>query len=114
MVDALDNCDDPVIHIGNSNEAHMVDSDNVGDNRFTISIPFNFTSPSFDCRIFSLDSYLKKYVRDFLWLYCNAEDEGYKCRICGMFPPQSTAEDHPRAKFASEAVRSLTDHPKCY
>ena len=54
----------------------MVDSDNVGDNRFTINIPPNFTSPSFDYRIFSVDSNLKKYVRDFLWLYYNAEDEG--------------------------------------
>ena len=44
----------------------------------------------------------KKCVRDFLWLYYNAEDE--KCRICEMFPPRSTTEDHPRAKFPSEAV----------
>ena len=29
MVDVLDNCDDPVIHIGNSNEVSMVDSENV-------------------------------------------------------------------------------------
>ena len=76
MVDALDNCDDPVIHIDNSNEAHMVDYDNVGDNRFIINIPSNFTSPSFDYRTFSLDSNLKKYVRHFLWLHYNAEDEG--------------------------------------
>ena len=74
IVDALDNCDDLVIHIGNSNEAPVVDSDNVGDNRFTINILSNFTSPSFDYRTFSLDSNLKKYVRDFLWLYYNAED----------------------------------------
>ena len=53
----------------------MVDSDNVGDNRFTINIPSDFTSPSFDYRTFSLDSNLKKYVRDFLWLYYNAEDD---------------------------------------
>ena len=75
MVDVLDNCDDPVIHIGNSNEAPMVDSDNVGDNRFTINIPSNFTSPSFDYRTFSHDSNLKKYIGDFPWLYYNAEDE---------------------------------------
>ena len=43
MVDVSDNRDDPVIHVGNSNEAPMVDSDNVGDNRFTINIPSNFT-----------------------------------------------------------------------
>ena len=75
MVDALDNCDDPVIRIGNRNEAPMVDSDNVGDSRFTINIPSNFTSTSFHYWTFSLDSNLKKYVRDFLWLYYNAEDE---------------------------------------
>ena len=43
MVDVLDNCDDPVIHISNSNEVPIVDSDNVGDNIFTINIPSNFT-----------------------------------------------------------------------
>ena len=26
----------------------------------------------------------------------------YKCRICEMFPPRSTTEDHPKATFASE------------
>ena len=41
MVDALDNFDDSVIHIGNSNEAPMVDSDNVGDKRFFINNPSN-------------------------------------------------------------------------
>ena len=76
MVETFDNCEDPVIHIGNSNEVPMVDSDNFGDNRFTINIPSNFTSPSFDYRTFSLDSNLKKYVRHFLWLHYNAEDEG--------------------------------------
>ena len=76
MVDVLDNCDDPVIHIGNSNEAPMVDSDNVGDNRFTINIPSNFTSPSFDYRTFSHGSSLKKSVQDFPWLYYDAADQG--------------------------------------
>ena len=69
MVDASDNCDDSVIHIGNSNEAPIVDYDNVGDNRFIINIPSNLTSPSFDYRTFSLDSNLKKDVRHFLWLH---------------------------------------------
>ena len=31
-----------------------------------------------------------------------------------LFPPRSTTAGHFRAKFASEADRSLTDHPKCY
>ena len=113
MVDVLNNCDDPVIHIGNSNEASMADSDNVGDNRFTINTLSNFTSPSFHYWTFSLDSNLKKYVRYFRYITI-LKMRCYKCRICEMFPPRSTTEDHPRAKFASEEVRSLTHHPKCY
>ena len=65
-----------MIHIGNSNEAPMVDSNNVSDNIFTINIPSNFTSSSFDYRTFSHGFNLKKYVRDFPWLYCNAADKG--------------------------------------
>ena len=53
--------DDPVIYISNTNETPMVDSDNVGDNRFTINIPSNITSPSFDYRTFRDDSNSKKY-----------------------------------------------------
>ena len=77
MVDVLDNCDDPVIQISNGNEASVVDSDNVGDNIFTINIPSNFTSPSFDYRTFSQGNILKKYVSnyDFPWLYYNFADE---------------------------------------
>ena len=60
MVDVLDNCADPVFHISNSNEAPMVDSDNIVDN-ITINIPSNFTSPSFDYRAFSHGS-TSKYM----------------------------------------------------
>ena len=114
MVDALDNCDDPVIRIGNRNEAPMVDSDNVGDNRFAINIPSNFTSTSFHYWTFSLDSNLKNMFETFYGYITMLKMRRCKCRICEMFPPRSTIEDHPRVKFASEAVRSLTDHPKCY
>ena len=31
-----------------------------------------------------------------------------------MFPALSTTGGHSRGTFASEAVKSLTDHPKCY
>ena len=54
------------------------------------------------------------YVKDFPGLYCNAADEAYKCRICEMLPTLSTTGGYSRGKFASEAVQSLTDHPKCY
>ena len=54
------------------------------------------------------------YAKDFPGLYYNAADECYKCRICEMFPPLSTTGEHSRGKFASEAVKNLTDHPKCY
>ena len=67
MVDVLDNYDTQVIHMGNSNECSMVDSDNIGDNIFTINIPLNFTYPSFDYWKFSHGSNLKKNVEFFLW-----------------------------------------------
>ena len=78
LADVSDNYDDPVIHISNGNEAPIVDSDNVGENIFTINIPSNFTSPSFDYRTFIQGSILKKYVSnyDFPWIYYNAADDG--------------------------------------
>ena len=91
----------------------MVYSDNADDNIFTINIPSNFTSSSFDYKRFSHGSNLKMYVEGFPGPYYNAADEGYRCRICVMFPPLSTTGGHSRGKFASETVKSLTDHPKC-
>ena len=55
---------------------------------------------------------LEKYVRDYPWLYFNVIDAGYKCKICEMFPPLSSTCGNARLKFASEAVKSLTDHPR--
>ena len=100
--------------MGNNNEVPLVHSDNVYDYIFTINIPSNFTSSSFDYKRFSHGSNLKMYVKDFPGLYYNAADEGYKCRICEMIPTLSTTGGHSRGKFTSEAVKSLTDHPKCY
>ena len=92
MVDAKDNCDAPVIHMGNNNDIPMVYSDNVDDNTYTIKIPSNFTSSSSsssssssDYKRFSHGSNLKMYVEDFPGLYYDATDEGYKCRICEIF-----------------------------
>ena len=55
---------------------------------------------------------LKQYVRDYPGLYFNVIDAGYKCKICQMFPPLSSTGGKARLKFASEAVKSLTDHPQ--
>ena len=60
-----------------------------------------------DYRVFKLE----KYVSD-TWLYFNVIDAGYKCKICQMFPPLSSTGGKARLKFASEAVKSLTDHPQ--
>ena len=116
MVDVLDNCDDTVIHISSSNEAPMVDSDNVGDNIFTINIPSNFTSPSCHYRTFNHVSVLKNMflIMTFQGYIIMLQMKGYECRICEMFPPWSTTEDHFRAKFASKTGWTLTDYPKCY
>ena len=94
----------------------MVDSENAGDNIFTINIPTDFTSPSFNYRTFSHGSFLKNMflILTFHGYIIMLEIRGYKCRICEMFPPRSITEGHFRAKFASEAGRILTDHPKCY
>ena len=100
--------------MGNNNEVSLVHSDNVDDNIFTINIPSNFTLSSFDYKRFSHGSNLKMYVEGFPGLYYNAADEGNKCRICEMLPTLSTTGDHSSGKFASEAVKSLTDHLKCY
>ena len=100
--------------MGNNNEVPLVHSDNVDDNIFTINTPSNFTISSFDYTRFSHGSDLKMYVEDFPGLYHIAAGEGYKCRICEMFPTLSTTGGHSRGKFASKAVKSLTDHPKCY
>ena len=88
MVDVLDNCDDPVIQISNGNEASVVDSINVGDNIFTINIPSNFTSPSFDYRTFNHDSILENMflIMTFHGYIIMLQIRGYKCRICKMFP----------------------------
>ena len=53
-------------------------------------------------------------MKDFPGLYYNATDEGYKCRICETLPTSSTTGGHSRSKFASEAAKSPTGHPKCY
>ena len=62
---------------------------------FTISIPSNFTSPSFDCRRFIHGSNLKMYVEDFPGVHYNAADEGY------------ITKGHSSDKFASEAVKTI-------
>ena len=100
--------------MGNNNEVPLVHSDNIDDNIFTINIPSNFILSSFDYKRFIHGSNLKMYVEDFPGLYDNVADEGYKFRICEMLTTLSTTGGHSRGKFASEAVKSLTDHPKCY
>ena len=74
---------------------------------FTISIPSNFTSPSFDCRRFIHGSNLKMYVKDFPGVHYNAADEGYKCTICEIFLPLGITKGHSSDKFASEAVKTI-------
>ena len=55
---------------------------------------------------------LEKYVRGYPWLYFNVIDAGYKCKIFEMFPPPSSTGGNVRLRFANEAVKSLTDHPR--
>ena len=63
-----------------------------------------------DYQMFRLD----QHVHDYPWLYFNVIDAGYKCKLCKMFPPISSAGGNARLRFVSEAVKSLTDHPQCF
>ena len=55
---------------------------------------------------------LEKYVCDYPWLYFNVIDAVYKCKIYKIFPPLSSTGTNARLKFASEAVKSVKDHPQ--
>ena len=47
------------------------------------------------------------------WLYYDAINEGYKCKICELFPKGVVgSRGKNRKKFSDEAVKDLTDHPK--
>ena len=51
--------------------------------------------------------------RDHNWLYYDAINEGYKCKICELFPQGVVgSQGKNRKKFSEEAVKDLTDHPK--
>ena len=60
-----------------------------------------------DYRMFKL----KKYVKDYPWLYYNVIEAGYMCKKREIFPPLSSTGGNARLKFISEPVKSLTDHP---
>ena len=47
------------------------------------------------------------------WLYYDAIDEGYKCKICELFPEGVVgSRGKNMKKFSDEVVKDLTDHPK--
>ena len=50
------------------------------------------------------------YGREFSWLYYNPVDEGFKCKICKLFPAIGCS--HTKHKFGQVASKSLGDHPK--
>ena len=64
------------------------------------------TSTKIDYRNFRLEP----YVEEFPWLYYNVLEKGYKCKNCELFPVVGSG--NAAHKFGSEAVKSLTDHPR--
>ena len=54
---------------------------------------------------------LEKYIQDFLWLYYNVIEAGYKCKFCEMFSSVIGTGGNAASKFSREAVKSSTDHP---
>jgi hypothetical protein len=50
---------------------------------------------------------------DFSWLYYDAVNSGYKCKLCELFPEGVTfSNGKNKFKFSHEAVKDLSDHPK--
>ena len=64
------------------------------------------TSTKIDYRNFRLEP----YVEEFPWLYYNVLEKGYKCKNCELFP--AVGSGNAAHKFGSEAIESLTNHPR--
>ena len=52
---------------------------------------------------------IEQYVKEFKWLYFNHLDQGFKCKICELFPHSGVGQS--KTKFHQEALKSLGDHP---
>ena len=105
LVDALDNCDDPVILATVMKLLWLILTMLV-----TIDLLSIFRLTSHHHHLITGHSVLiviwKNMFNTFYGYITMLKMRGYNCRICEMFPPRSTTEDHPRAKFTSEAVRA--------
>ena len=55
-------------------------------------------------------SRVEQYVKELNWLYFNHLDQGFKCKICELFPHSGVG--HSKKKFSHEALKSLGDHPR--
>ena len=56
---------------------------------------------------------LSELQRHHNWLYYDAINEGYKCKVCELFPEAIVgSRGQNKDKFSDEAVKDLTDHPK--
>jgi hypothetical protein len=55
---------------------------------------------------------LMQLQREFPWLYYNALEEGYKCKMCQLFPESSVGpRGKNKFKFGHKAVKSLSNYP---
>ena len=52
----------------------------------------------------------EKYAHEFTWLYYNYAEQGFKCKICELFP--WTGQGFAQAKFSQMASKTLGDHPR--
>ena len=55
-------------------------------------------------------SRVEQHVKEFNWLYFNHLDQGFKCKICELFPHSGFG--HSKTKFSQEALKSLGGHPR--
>lgn len=59
-----------------------------------------------DCRSFKLEV----YCREFSWLYYHPVEQGFKCKMCELFP--TTGRSQAKFKFGHKALKSLGAHPR--
>ena len=87
--------DDTLDHLGCSSDENYVDDDGITNKQ-------SFTKTS-----------LAELQRHHCWLYYDAINEGYKCKICELFPEGVVgSRGRNKKKFSEEVVKDLTDHPK--
>ena len=77
--------------------------------------PFHYISGEPGKTAFNSRTPFIELQRHHSWLYYDAVHEGYKCKVCELFPESiSGSRGRNKGKFSVEVVKDLSDHPKRY